>query len=119
MATEARPHVTGAADRAAAGPSVNTVATAGLLGTPGQPDWITQADPEDLLVSSSVDNSHAKDINAPTGQAYSAVQVIGVAPQPRTTWLPTDRIERETKTRPNGTTFTVERNLETGVTRTV
>ena len=49
----------------------------------------------------------------------NAVTLTGRRPEPRTEWLPTDRIERETVTGPDGKPVTVERNLELGASRIV
>lgn len=49
----------------------------------------------------------------------NAVVSLGRTPAPRTEWLETDRIEREERTRPDGTPVTIERNLELGATRVV
>jgi hypothetical protein len=56
---------------------------------------------------------------ARTRGTVNAVTKVGRRDEPRTEWLPSDRIEREQVRDPDGRTVTVERNLELGVTRTV
>jgi hypothetical protein len=48
-----------------------------------------------------------------------AVAHVGRRPAPRTTWLPTDRVETEQVRNPQSVLVTVQRNLELGVTRIV